>query len=370
MKVVVVGAGILGASTAYHLVREGCEVVLVDRADEGRATAAGAGIVCPWGSPVEDAAYYALLAHGARYYPQLVEMLAEDGERDLGYARVGGLYVTSDPADLDTVERRTRSRATNALEAGHIQRLSPAEARALFPPLRPDQPALFVSGGARLDGRRVAAALQRASVKRGTRFVNGSAELIVRANRVMAVRVHGETIEGDRVVVAAGAWAPAILGPVGVALRVEPQRGQIVHLRLPGTDTSRWPVLLPLNSYYLLAFEDSRVVIGASREANSGFDHRLTAAGVAGVLNAGLAVAPGLASWTLHEIRIGFRPFAHDNLPMLGNVPGVDNLVIGNGLGPSGLAMGPFSGAQLAKLVMGTPADLSLEPYAPMRRST
>ena len=175
-------------------------------------------------------------------------------------------------------------------------------------------------------------------------------------------------IEGDRVVVAAGAWAPAILKPVGIALRVEPQRGQIVHLRLPGTDTSRWPVLLPLNSYYLLAFEDSRVVVGASREANSGFDYRLTAAGVAGVLNAGLAVAPGLASWTLHEIRIGFRPFALDNLPMLGNVPGTDDLFIGNGLGPSGLAMGPFSGAQIARLAMGKPSEIPLGPYAPMRR--
>ena len=47
MKVVVIGAGILGASTAYHLAREGCEVVLVDRADEGRATVAGAGAVNP-----------------------------------------------------------------------------------------------------------------------------------------------------------------------------------------------------------------------------------------------------------------------------------------------------------------------------------
>src|SRR4029079_17892513 len=92
MKVIVVGAGILGASTAYHLAREGCEVVLVDRADEGRATAAGAGIVCPWGSPGEGAASYALLAGGARYYPGLIAMLAEDGEQDLGYAPVGGLY--------------------------------------------------------------------------------------------------------------------------------------------------------------------------------------------------------------------------------------------------------------------------------------
>jgi D-amino-acid dehydrogenase len=364
MKVVVVGAGILGASTAYHLAREGCEVTLVDRADEGRATAAGAGIVCPWGSPTEDAPSYALLAGGARYYPRLVAMLAEDGEADLGYAQVGGLYVPADAGELASVERRARARAANAPEAGRIERLSSADARSLFPPLRPDQSALFVSGGARVDGRRVAAALRRAAVKRRARIVSGSAELILRGNRASGVRVDGESIEADCVVVAAGAWAPKILEPAGVRLAVAPQRGQIVHLRLPGTDTARWPVLMPLNSYYLLAFEDSRVVIGATRETNSGFDYRLTAAGVAEVLNAGLAVAPGLASWTVHEIRIGFRPLAHDNRPKLGRVPGVDNLLVGSGLGPSGLTMGPYSGALLADAALGKPTELALGPFA------
>ena len=363
MKVIVVGAGILGASTAYHLAREGCEVTLIDRADEGRATAAGAGIVCPWGAPSEDEARYALLSGGARHYSQLVAMLAEDGEHDLGYAKVGSLYVP-DPDELDAVERRARAQAVDAPEAGRIERLSPAEARSLFPPLRPDRPRLFVSGGARVDGRRVAAALRRASAKRGAQVINGSAELALLGSRISGVRVDGELIEADAVVVAAGAWASKILEPVGVRLAVAPQRGQIIHLRLPGTDTARWPVLRPLNSYYLLAFEDSRVVIGASRETNSGFDHRLTAGGVAEVLNAGLAVAPGLASWTLHEVRIGFRPMADDDRPRLGRAPGVDNLIVGNGLGPSGLSMGPYSGALLANLTLGKPTELALEPFA------
>lgn len=368
MRVVVVGAGILGGSVAYHLAREGADVVLVDRADEGRATAAGAGIVCPWGSAAEDAAYYALLAGGARYYPQLVAMLAEDGERDLGYARVGGLYVPDGAGELEAAERRARTRAQSAPEAGSIERLSPPEARRLFPPLRADQPALFVSGGARVDGRRMAAALQRAAVKRGARLVDGSAMLDVPDGRIKGVRVGGETIEADTIVVAAGAWAAELLEPAGIHLAVAPQRGQIVHLRLPGTETAGWPVLMPLNSYYLLAFEDSRVVIGATRETGSGFDHRLTAAGVAEVLHAGLAVAPGLAAWTLHEIRIGFRPLAGDSRPKLGKVPGLDNLVIANGLGPSGLCMGPYSGSLVANLVLGRPAGLALEPYAPLRQ--
>lgn len=364
MKVVVVGAGILGASTAYHLAREGCAVTLVDRADEGRATAAGAGIVCPWGSQTEDPASYALLSGGARYYTHLVEMLAEDGETDLGYAKVGGLYVPTDPAELDATERRAHARAVDAPEAGNIERLSPADARRLFPPLRPDQPGLFVSGGARVDGRRVAAALRRAAAKHRAQLVTGSAELVVTGGKATGVRVDGGLIEADAVVVAAGSWAPELLAPAGVTLAVAPQRGQIVHFRQPGTDTAHWPVLMPLNSYYLLAFEDSRVVVGASRETNSGFDYRLTAAGVAEVLNAGLAVAPGLASWTIHEIRIGFRPMAHDYRPKLGPVPGVERLLIGNGLGPSGLSMGPYSGALLANATLGKPTELALEPYA------
>jgi D-amino-acid dehydrogenase len=361
MKAVVIGAGILGASTAYHLAREGCAVTVIDRADEGRATAAGAGIICPWGSAREDRASFALLAAGARYYPDFAAMLAADGEPDVGYAAVGGLYVPVAEGELDAVERRARARS-KAWPVGTVERLTPAEARALFPPLRSNQPALWVSGGARVDGRRLALGLQRAAVRRRAQFVNGAAELILHNDRAVGVRVAGEVIEGDIVVVAAGAWAPAVLEPIGVRLAVAPQRGQILHLRLPGTDTAHWPVLMPLDSYYLLAFEDARVVIGATRETGSGFDHRLTAAGVAEVLNAGLAVAPGLAAWTLEEMRIGFRPLAHDDRPKLGPVAGFDNLLVGNGLGPSGLTMGPYCGRLLAEAAFGKPIDFT--PFA------
>jgi D-amino-acid dehydrogenase len=186
----------------------------------------------------------------------------------------------------------------------------------------------------------------------------------MRGSQAAGVTVDGETIEVDAVVVAAGAWAPKLLEPAGVRLGVAPQRGQIIHLRSPGTETAHWPILMPLSSHYLLAFEDSRVVVGASRETGTGFDYRLTAAGVAEVLNAALDVAPGLASWTLDEIRIGFRPLADDFRPKLGRAPGIGNLVIGNGLGPSGLAMGPFSGAMLADLTLGKAPALDLKPYA------
>jgi len=149
---------------------------------------------------------------------------------------------------------------------------------------------------------------------------------------------------------------------------VQPQRGQIIHLRLPGVQTAKWPVVLPMSSHYMLSFDDSRVVVGATRENNTGFDYRVTASGELEVLTAGLNIAPGLANATLIETRIGFRPAGETMNPILGRVPGIANLALGNGLGAGGLTIGPFAGAQLAKVVTGQATDIQLDRYAPQAR--
>lgn len=367
MHIIVVGAGILGASTAYHLVRQGATVTVFDRFDTGRATAAGAGIISPWASMVDDPDFYAVAAAGARYYPQLVAYLHEDGEDDLAYRRVGSLVVPEDPALLDGVEQKLAARRPGAPEMGVVRRLTPAEATALFPPLAPGRAALHIEGTARVDGRRISAAMLRAAQKRGA-VLRGDVKAIEAADgQVRGVRTAEGPVEADVVIVTGGAWAPPLLAPLGVTLNVQPQRGQIVHLRLAGADTSLWPVLQPMNSYYLLTFDDSRVVVGATRETGSGFDYRVTAGGQAEVLNVALAVAPGLARAEVIETRIGFRPMPPDLKPLLGWCPGVAGLLIGNGMSHSGLTVGPYSGTLLAAAAMGRRTELDLAPYAPLR---
>ncbi len=169
-------------------------------------------------------------------------------------------------------------------------------------------------------------------------------------------------------VAAAGAWAPALLKPVGVALAVRPQRGQITHLRVESAETGTWPVVLPPSNHYLVAFEAGRVAVGATRESGAGFDDRVTASGQAEVLNHALAVAPGLGPAILVETRVGLRPVGPDARPMLGRVAGLDGLVIGNGLGPSGLTIGPYAGRLLAQAALGQQPDMDLAPYDPLRQ--
>jgi len=366
MHIVVVGAGILGASTAFHLARAGARVTVVDQAHEGRATAAGAGIICPWVSRAEDAPFYRLYCDGARYYGELVPLLAELGETDLGFRRVGAMVVSSNTDELSVVDRMLHRRRADTPEIGETRLLTPRDARALFPPLRDDLAALYVAGGARVDGRRMAASLLRAAQHQGATLRAEHAELASDGNRVTGVTLRNETIYADRVVVAAGAWAPALLRPVGIAAAIEPQRGQIVHLRLPGQDTREWPVVLPPSSHYLLAFDDSRVVAGATRESGAGFDYRVTAAGQAEVLREALQVAPGLATATVIETRVGFRPVAAGR-PLLGSVSAISGLLIGNGLGAAGLTIGPFAGRLLADIALEREPMLDLSPFNPLR---
>jgi len=333
MRVIVVGAGVLGASAAFHAALAGAQVVLVDQAHDGRATAAGAGIVCPWLSEAVDPEWYRIASAGARYLPTMVQQLAEFEEHDLGYSRVGALSVASGEKDLDRIETLVRARQAGAPEAGDVSRLDSRQARALFPPLHPELKALHVSGGARVDGRLLAAALCRAMERQGGTRRSGGATLLADGGRMTGACVGGEVIEADAVILAAGAWAPALLAPLGLTLAVEPQRGQIAHLRMEGVETGRWPVVLPPGSHYLLAFEGGRVVAGATRERGTGFDFRVTAAGQAEVLNQALAVAPGLGQATLIETRVGFRPLGPDARPLLGAAAGWEGLVIGNGMG-------------------------------------
>lgn len=368
MRLVVVGAGIVGGACAYLASSLGAEVTLIDAARPGQATAAGAGIICPWTSGVDDPAAYEFAAAAARAYPALVAELAGRGEADVSYRQVGALVVTDGQEQLDRERARIEARRAESPDLGDMRVVTAAEAQRLFPPLRPGMPAVHIPGAARVDGRKFRDALIRAAGQKGATVRAGQATLVCQAGRAVGVRAEGELIEADAVVAAAGAWTPSFVEPAGVVVRVTPQRGQIVHLSVGSADTRHWPVILPGGSgHYLLAFDDSRVVAGATREPGAGFDYRVTAAGLSQVLAQALAVAPGLGSGTYLETRVGFRPAGPDTRPLLGPVRGVPGLIVATGLGAEGLTMGPHAGGIAARAALGLDPGIDLTPFDPLR---
>ena len=91
MRVVVVGSGIVGASTAFHLADRDAEVVVIDASRPGAATLAGAGIICPWPTAHADGDYVDLYVAGAHGIGPIVERLGELGETATSFRRVGAV---------------------------------------------------------------------------------------------------------------------------------------------------------------------------------------------------------------------------------------------------------------------------------------
>jgi D-amino-acid dehydrogenase len=234
----------------------------------------------------------------------------------------------------------------------------------MFPPLARGVAGLWIGGGARVDGRAIRDSLLRAAAARGVRRVPGTATLDWADGQVTGVTVGADRVGADAVVVAAGAWTAGVCAGSGIRLPVGPQRGQIVHARLPGTDTAAWPVVLSDRDPYLVAFPGGRVVLGATRE-QAGFAYHTTVGGVGGLLAGAARLAPGLREAELLETRIGFRPVTTDGRPLLG--PLADGLIVATGHGPEGLTAGPWSGLAAALLALGQPPVSDLAPFDPFR---
>src|SRR5690606_8760025 len=137
--VVVIGSGIVGSSAAYRLARRGVSVALVDRAEPGYATGAGAGIISPGTTSSQPAPFYPLAFAAVQFYPELLASLAEDGETATGYETPGHLFVaTSDEeaARLPGVLQLAQERhAQGVRNIGEARQVSGMEARDLFPAL-------------------------------------------------------------------------------------------------------------------------------------------------------------------------------------------------------------------------------------------
>jgi D-amino-acid dehydrogenase len=358
---VVIGGGLLGAATAYQLARRGRSVALVDRADAGRATAAGAGILAPQTSASLSGDLLNLSLSALRHYEELQASLAEDGFADTGYAPADVLVVATAEDDQ---ERFARNREVLLdRHAAVVEDVSPAAARDRFPPLAEVTGALLARGCARVDGRMLTAALRAAGRTLGVIERDADARRIEPGKTGVRVLLHnGTELSAAEAVVAAGAWSPELVGELGVALPVEAQRGQIVHLHAAAAVDASWPIVEGLRGHYILPWPTGRVVCGATRETGSGLDPVLTLAGCEEVLREAHRLAPGLAQARIVEWRVGLRPLSTTGRPLVGALPGLPHVHVATGHGPNGLLLGPYCATLLAEsLATGRrPAELAL----------
>lgn len=342
-------------------------MTIIDRENDGQATAAAAGVICPWMTKRRNKAWYELAKKGAKYYPTLIDQLALDKENETGYKKVGAMRLDTDKEKLLKLYDITMAKRIDAPEIGEIKLLSPQETKERYPLLDENYYSLYVSGGARVDGRLLRTSLLNAAIKHGARIVKGEAQLVTTNKTVHEVNVNGQTMYADQIIAVNGAWMPKLLFPLKINLTISAQKGEIIHLQMKDIVTEQYPVVMPPTNQYILHFDNGRIVVGSTHEKITQFDTHITAGGVHHILEKALKVAPNLKRAHLLETRVGFRPYTFNHLPVFGPLPGNNQLLIANGLGASGLTTGPFIGRQLAKVVLNEDLEVNKADYEVMQ---
>jgi glycine oxidase len=223
--------------------------------------------------------------------------------------------------------------------------------------------ALLVHGEGAIDNRRLGRALTAACEAKGVVLVRGAYDVAVECDkrRVLGVRSQLGFAPASSVVIAAGAWSGRIEGvPAECAPHVTPVKGQMLALAMP-RGFVRHTTWVP--GAYLVPRDDGRLLIGATVE-HVGFDERVTAAGLAALLDAALAAAPSLGSFAVSETWAGLRPGTPDGRPAIGPC-GIEGLVMATGHYRNGILLAPVTAAYVADFIERGDAE-ALTPWVRM----
>jgi glycine oxidase len=237
------------------------------------------------------------------------------------------------------------------------------EARELEPALISSaRGALLVEGDHSVDSRALVQSLAHACQKAGVCRWNESATEVAPGS----VRTsNGDLLHGEAVVLAAGARSGSIPGVPGeVSSSIRPVKGQLLHLSGPSE-----PALLSMTvrgtDVYLVPRRDGRLIVGATVE-EAGFDTRVTAGGVFGLLRSAYELVPGITELELTESLAGLRPGSVDNAPLIGDTS-VPGLYAATGHYRNGILLAPVTAdALVERLVTGVTPAL-IEPFSPLR---
>lgn len=372
--VVIVGAGVVGAATAYFAALAGLSTIVVERG----SIASGTSSRCEGNVLVSDKEVGPELE--LSLYSQRVwrEDLAEHAELWEFEAKGGLVVAGSDSSmrgltDLVAHQRELGIRAEIIDDIARVRELEPyinpaLAGGAFYPDDAQVQPLLATHQLLRLAREHGARVLTRTAVS----------GVVTSGGRAVGVDTEVGRISAGAVINCAGAWSGAVAELAGVHLPVLPRRGFVlvtepvpvtVHHKVYAAeyvgDVASSDAGLQV-SPVVEGTPSGTILMGASRE-RVGFDRTFSTDAVARIAASGLGLFPALREVKVQRAYSGFRPYCPDHLPAIGEDGRLPGLWHAAGHEGAGVGLSVGTGKLLAQALRGQKTDMDLAPFRPDR---
>jgi sarcosine oxidase subunit beta len=370
-EVVVIGAGVIGASVAYHLAERGCGRILVlerhQAPGQGSTRKATGGFRAQFGSEMN--VRLSLLSR------EKLGRFEEELGVDPGYRPCGYLFLASDEAQLGALRAAQGIQKAAGLEEART--VTPSEIEQINPAIRTDG----LAGGVfcPTDGF-----VRPMGILRG--YIEGAGRLGVRfeygvgcagfeldgAGRVAVVRTSGGDIAAGSVVNAAGAWAALVAREAALDLPVEPLRRQVAVTRPFGALPEDMPMTIFAEDGFHLRVRDGRVMLlwPDEPEVSDPFDQSVEDSWIESVFEKARARVPCLSQTSVDRegCWAGLYEMSPDGHALLGRAAEIENLYMVNGSSGHGVMHAPALGQLIAETIVdGAAGTLDARALRPSR---
>ncbi|HXG36804.1 MAG TPA: glycine oxidase ThiO [Dehalococcoidia bacterium] len=363
-EVLVIGGGVIGCAIAYYLAKSGSSVAVLERGEIGDgASGASAGMLAPLSEAHQPGPFLNLMMSSLQLYPSLLgELKAAASEIDIEHQHIGVLRIAMNSAE----EQELRGRYTwqRGLDQG-TQWLDGREARRLEPNLSSRVcAAILVPNEQQLNSLRLAQALAKAAQVHGAViYRNSEVRSFQRSGeRVSGVKTRDGQMTAGQIVLAAGSWGGRMASLLGASVPITPVRGQLMAL---ASESALAHIIWGAKGY--LAPKPGGIIHAGTTVERVGFRIDTTRRGLQGIRSAASAMVPALGKATMTAAWAGLRPASADGLPVLGRLPGWENVWIAAGHFRNGILLTPVTGKLMAQLVRRGEAEIDLSPFSPQR---
>lgn len=369
--VIVIGAGVMGASTAYHLARLGAGRVLVlEQGQVGSGTGAQSSGILRTHYSVEQNVELARISWDIfTHYSQYLE----DEQADCGLVRCGYLIAAGQGQRAEALGQTIEQQRQMGIP---IEVLAADEAARLLPIARFDQAELIAyepeAGFA--DPYLVNTSMIKAARRLGVRVMENTTVhgLIREGDRVTGVQTSAGAFHAAHVISLQNIWASQLHAWLGIEIALKAERHIVLALEAEQPYTQSMPVFKDMVSpgmLYLRSYGGRQMLVseGVQGEQLAGYDNEQGDVTLDTIVSIGEQVAQRFTAYESAELAsswTGVYDVTPDWNPVLGAVPGVEGLSVGFGFSGHGFKLSPAVGLVLAQQVLGLETRIDLRPYS------
>jgi sarcosine oxidase, subunit beta len=362
--VVVIGAGVIGASIAYHLAREGARVTLFDDADAPSAPSASWASAGGVRSQRRDPREWPLAVAAAARWSSLGEEL----HAPTGFQRGGHLHVVEHKRDVDELRARIERERAAGIQIEYVEQ---SVLRKLAPALAPNViAAAYTPRDGQADPRATTSAFASAAVRAGATYnrtyVDGIA---LDGERVAGVVVKGTAHAAATTVLAAGSWSVRLARTIGLNLPIRLRAYQML-LSMPQRPALEPTITATNRALSLKQLRSGAFMIGGGWPGQideQSHTCSTTRESIDGNWAVAAAIVPALAPMQPATSWCGLEGDAFDGVPLIGPVPHMQGLYVAVGFSGHGFQIAPAVGEAVAQAILTKRVPESLRQLDPAR---